>query len=178
VKYIFVIPLMMLMVALAAMLPVRPLYKELARTMMKGRIDKHMRQKSAQHVEVLVASEDIPAKAWEGKEEFRIGGRMYDVIGVSYRDSKKYYRCLHDEVEVNAERAADELVIDLGSTNPHTPQGKLAKALADWLSGLYFEPIEMYQQQTIAAGKPVYGIAPMSQIAEPFVGSMMRPPEA
>jgi hypothetical protein len=178
VKYIFVIPLMLLMVALAAMLPVRPVYKELARAMMKGRIDKHLRRETSEHIEVLVASEDIPAKAWERKDEFRMGGLMYDVVGTSYKEGKKYYRCLHDEVEAKAERAADELVSDMGSMNPHTPQGKLAKSLADWLSGLYFEPTTIYQQRTVAVVKPAYGVAPMTRVREPFVGCMLQPPDA
>lgn len=166
------------MLALTAMLPMRPFYKSIARRVMHQRIEKHLRRASRPEQELLIAEEEIPAQAWEKRDEFRLGVNMYDVVGVRYTAGKKYYRCLIDKLERQAERAAEALVQDMAAPSPHTPKGKLGKAFSDWLQGLFYESPFEHRPHVPERVACSYAAAPVPRAVQPFLSRLIEPPEA
>jgi hypothetical protein len=166
---------MLLFACLATMLPLRPGFKHMARELMQSR---RTTARTDTVGTVLIADAAIPANAWETEDEFRLNGGLYDVVDVTYKAGIKHYRCLSDELEVSAEKDADKLVADMVVPHPRTPQGRIAKSLADWLSHLFYEA-PVWQSTSIASsGDRLFASAPIPPLPKTSVASAGQPPEA
>ncbi len=174
-KYVIIIPLMLLLAALATFVPLRPGLKELAREMMRERITE---EGIADEATELIAAADIPQDAWEGDDEFRLNGHLFDVASVVYINGQKAFHCFSDDAELNAEVAADELVASLASPAPATPRGRLAKELADWLQHLFYEPAAAGILVHHAICKRAFGADGAVAMHAAFLARVGKPPEA
>jgi hypothetical protein len=135
-------------------------------------------ERSAHTGTIAIAASSISTDAWEDEHEFRKEGKLYDVVSVAYVDGKKYYQCYADELEVSAEKQADDLVKEIVAPQPLSPQGKVARALADWLSHLYHTPapsLEVYSGFSIKAD---YHAALVAHFPQPSLQHFVPPPEA
>jgi hypothetical protein len=170
VRQALVILLLILFGALATMLPLRPAFREIAREL------SHKRRNAHTH---LIAASAIPANAWEADDEFRMDGRLYDVIGASTQDGCKYYRCVADEAELSAEASADNLVRELAVPNPSSQQGKIARALADWLSHLFCEQEIRWQCGDVSEiAAVIFPMGNVPALQQEHLNDVAWPPEA
>jgi hypothetical protein len=173
VKHLTAIFLLLLFSVLATMLPIRPGFRHVARRLMERRIEHGSDAKT-----ITVAAITIHSDAWEDEHEFRLDGKLYDVVSEAYVNGKKYYQCYVDELEVSAEKQADDLVKEIVAPQPTSPQGKMARALADWLSALYHTPAHSLQLHPRYLAKTDYPAALIALIPKPALQRFAPPPEA
>jgi hypothetical protein len=164
---------MFLFAVLATMLPIRPGFRQLARRVMEHRVEQ-----KAHTGTVAIDASTIKPDAWEDDHEFRKDGKLYDVVSASNVEGKKYYQCYADELEVSAEKEADNLVRELVAPKPASPQGKVARALADWLSQLYHAPAPTLQLHYHSLAKAEYLPAFVAGLPKPHLQRFAPPPEA
>lgn len=154
------------------MLPIRPGFRELARRVMEDRIEQREGAET-----IAIAASSVKSDIWEDEREFRLDGRLYDVVSVSYTDGKKYYQCYSDELEVSAEKEADNLVSEIIAAKPASPQGKVARALADWLNDLYHTQTPLLRLHSGPLAETAYQAFLLAAPTKPGLQRFAPPPE-
>jgi hypothetical protein len=157
------------------MLPLRYGLKQAAKAVMQERIGR-----GEAEAEILIAASALADAEWEDAHEFRLDGQMYDVAGIEYHSGRKYFRCVADALETRMEHTADDVAFHLSGFGRNTAREQIAKALADWLQGLYSHPPPNLRSLCfvpgIAAGQ--YFIASGEATEDPFLRNIIIPPEA
>lgn len=174
-KYFFTGLLLLLFATIATMLPLRPGLKGLSRQFMHQRIEDLRQEGSVANI--LISDCDIPANAWEGADEFRLNGALYDVVSVSVVNGASYYHCLSDDAEVAAEQTADNLVCNIAVPDPASRHTKLANALMDWLSQLFYESHSWQQSGPAFERAPIVASAPIDVLLARAPAPGLKPPQ-
>lgn len=153
--------------------PLRFGLKQSARAEMRHRLHRQVPQAALTYF----TDKALATATWEKEDEFRLDGRLYDVARVGWQDGVRFYACVNDGLEQRLEGQADALANAL-LDHPQTPQGKLTKALLDWLQGLFFPP-DAITAPVYCARIPVPLAAELSApVTHPYLDCLSPPPRA
>lgn len=173
-KKLIAFSLLVLFVCLiAGTAPLRYGLKQRARAEMRQRLKRDVPATALTYF----ADTALKAAVWEKEDEFRLNGRLYDVARLVWRGGILYYGCIDDVLERRMEHQADAVANAL-LDRPSTPRGRLAKALLDWLQGLYFPPGAAPATVYAAIAFKQVGTELSAPVLHPYLDNVSPPPRS
>lgn len=120
------------------------------------------------------ANQNEPEMHWhqEGKE-FRLNGKMYDIVHVETKDGETIYHCVDDVDEARLFAHLDELVNE-NLDHDQSARGKTARQILKLFSQVYI-PAEPLKQQEISVCEEI-PYTPYLQNALGYLPEKLTPP--